>query len=230
MTQLVKAPQSCPFCSQECPSHHALNVHIGKQHRECRTTREANPTIKKKRRDELRIHSLGGLPQCKRCLRKFYGWPQFMGHFDQQTCPILHRWRSESTAGAAEQTSDTAEGILAEAAPAPGDSSLHTFDTTPLLHRPELQTLAQQGHLAELAKSIAAAAVPNHCPEFFQWFSTPAYIARHANKMHEHIRARKEQVTAWVQAHKSLQKPCQFLPGMSSHLGVQCSLDVWGLS
>ena len=97
VTQLVSNPQTCPFCSQNFSHHHALNVHIGKRHKDRRSAKETNPTVKNRRRDELRVHSQGGLPQCKHCFRKFYGWPQFMGHFDRQACPVLHKWSPEHT-------------------------------------------------------------------------------------------------------------------------------------
>ena len=91
VTQILRIQCHCPECGQSFPSAHALKVHIGKSHAELQPRHEPNPSIKNQRRDEYRRYAVKGMPQCRFCLKKFYGWPQFMGHFHQSACPILHR-------------------------------------------------------------------------------------------------------------------------------------------
>ena len=89
ITLQVSFTHRCPHCPQAFPTFHALSVHLGKQHPDCQPKKPSNPTLKNRRKDEYRAHSLQGMPQCKHCLRKFHAWPQFMGHVDQLACSGL---------------------------------------------------------------------------------------------------------------------------------------------
>ena len=90
VTQVLRIRCQCSECGQSFPSTHALSVHMGKAHAAAGARKERNPTVKNQRKDEYRQHALRGRPQCRHCLKCFYGWPQFMGHFSQRACPILH--------------------------------------------------------------------------------------------------------------------------------------------
>ena len=182
----------CKTCGQAFPTFHALSVHIGKQHPSTRPAKECNPTIKNRRRDDLRVHAANGLPQCAHCGKRFYGWPQFMGHIDQHACPVLH----------AQTTVDHASH------PKPPESA--PLAVQPVFHRPEIQTLARQGKLREKGTAIKHLNLLQHCPECHQWCAGAAYISRHANKLHSQIREHQASVAAWVQARGHIQRPCEW--------------------
>ena len=91
VTQILRIQCHCSECGQSFPSAHALKVHMGKSHPELQPRHEPNPTIKNQRKDEYRQYTVKGMPQCRFCMKKFYGWPQFMGHFSQSACPVLHK-------------------------------------------------------------------------------------------------------------------------------------------
>ena len=55
-----------------------------------------------------------------------------------------------------------------EGAPAPGGIRADQHDVTPLLHRQDLQALAQQRRVKDLARAIRETKSANHCPECFQ--------------------------------------------------------------
>ena len=233
VTQILRIQSTCDICGQSFPSHHALKVHKGKQHPESQPKHEPNPTLKNKRVDEYRKHAKGGLPQCRYCLKRFYGWPQFMGHFSQAACPILHRTsrkdpldpRSESTPTLPDTLSthtaaaSVSESGLAPAhgAPAPGSTdptdnplALAHPDPTPLFYREPLQDLARKADVLTLRNQIRLSNLLCHCPECFQKVTRPAYLTRHACQMHSQIAAVQDKVVSWALAKGRLSKPCEW--------------------
>ena len=104
VTQVARLTCCCKVCGQSFPSTHALSVHIGKQHPETRPSKKLSTKEKNVRVDAYRIHSFRGLPQCRHCMKKFYGWPQLMGHISQQACPVLHFGEATALAAPAAET------------------------------------------------------------------------------------------------------------------------------
>ena len=232
VTQILRIRSTCPTRGQSFPSKRALKVHIGKQHPHLQPKHEPNPTVKNQRKDEYRRYAKGGRPQCRFCLKKFYGWPQFMGHFSQNACPKLHLPVAPSSQTEPETPTCPSEiipgksPIEPDAGPTPSPVletsrafapkepedvvALAEPDPTPLFHRPALQELARQGKLHQLGQEIRKCQLMNHCPECFQWVSSPAYLSRHAVKMHESVRLLQCSVEQWVQQRSGLTKPCQW--------------------
>ena len=91
VTKVLRVRSTCPVCSQQFPSLHAMRVHFGKEHRKDKPKKETTPTVKNQRRDEFRVHARDGLPICKHCNKSFHGWPASMGHFSQEACPVLYQ-------------------------------------------------------------------------------------------------------------------------------------------
>ena len=233
VTQILRIGSTCDICGQSFPSHHALKVHKGKQHPELQPKHEPNPTVKNRRVDEYRRHAKGGLPQCRYCLKRFYGWPQFMGHFSQGACPILHRTRREdppasrsnpqptppdpsNTPTASEFASESGPAP-AHGAPAPGstDPDVHHLalahpDPTPLFYRETLQDLARKSDIITLRNQIRMSNLLCHCPECFQKVTRPSYLTRHACQMHPHTAAVQDRVVSWALAKGRLSKPCEW--------------------
>ena len=228
VTQIIRVRSHCQICGQSFPSKHALKVHIGKQHPDAQPRHEPNPTIKNRRLDVYRKFAKGGLPQCRFCLKKFYGWPQFMGHFSQNACPM---WsgpdntsqhdtrvppdgRSAAPSGQVQQFSQPAALVELGASAPTADKevtvALAEPDPVPLFHRPDIQDLAQQGDVRKLCRVIRDSQTLNHCPECFQKVTRPAYLSRHAVKMHPAIRDLQPDVEAWAQKRSGLLKPCQW--------------------
>ena len=132
ITQQVAFHYQCPHCPQAFPTFHSLNVRLGKSHSAQQPRKDKNPTLKNKRRDDYRVHSLTGMPQCKHCLRRFHAWPQFMGHVDQRACEGLQAAYATSESqpdGSGKLKPDTSsQGALA-----PGGVPALEHDILPLL-------------------------------------------------------------------------------------------------
>ena len=110
VTQVARLTCCCKVCGQSFPSTHALSVHIGKQHPETRPSKKLSTKEKNVRVDAYRIHSFRGLPQCRHCMKKFYRWPQLMGHISQQACPVLHFGEATALAAPAAETHESLLG------------------------------------------------------------------------------------------------------------------------
>ena len=206
ITQQVAFHYQCPHCPQAFPTFHSLNVHLGKSHSAQQPRKDKNPTLKNKRRDDYRVHSLTGMPQCKHCLRRFHAWPQFMGHVDQRACEGLQAAYATSESqhdGSGKLKPDTSsQGALA-----PGGVPALEHDILPLLYRPELQSLARQQQPKTLAAAVRQANCSNHCPECYQWCTSHSYVVKHAVKMHASVQQAQASVAAWVQARTCIQRP-----------------------
>ena len=226
VTQILRIRSSCQICGQSFPSKHALKVHIGKMHPEAQPRHEPNPTIKNRRVDEYRKFAKGGRPQCRFCLKRFYGWPQFMGHFSQNACPIYHAPPTGSAVpstppvskrpatSATPDVKPSSEAVVLPRAPAPFSTSetpaLAEPDPVPLFYRPSIQAVAKQGNIRKLRDAIRECNILCHCPECFQRVTKPSYLSRHAVKMHQSIRELEPSVEAWAQQRSGLSKPCQW--------------------
>ena len=245
VTQVLRIQCHCSECGQAFPSSHALKVHIGKKHPGLQRRHESNPTIKNRRKDEYRRHALDGLPQCRHCRKKFYGWPQFMGHFSQEACPILHKPRTQPDAKSAHSLApapvvqqsppavapveppvastpaDPARVIMEEGVETIGPGDLEALASpTPLFYRPALQQLARQNRLGDLAQAIRDSNSLQHCPECWQWVTGPSYLSRHALKCHANMQKAQQRVQTWAQKRGRLQKPCEWCLSGYSRVGT----------
>ena len=226
VTQVLRIRCQCRICGQAFPSTHALSVHMGKSHAEAGERKEQNPTVKNRRKDEFRQHSLRGRPQCRHCRKSFYGWPQFMGHFSQKACPILHQAPAPASSPAPTNPPDVANCLVeplgeqppvssAHGVPAPGGEfseqpATRPQSEIPLLYRPELQQLATRHTLRQLATEICRTNTLHHCPECFQYCVRPSYVARHAVKMHTNISVHQTRVLAWIKQRIRVRRPCEW--------------------
>ena len=176
------------------------------------------------------MHAKGGMPQCRYCLKRFYGWPQFMGHFSQASCPVLHRVSEDHVDPA--RTPATGNAVVrhpehplpttdAESAPAQGThasgsavdmqpAGLADPDPVPLFHRQTFQELARRLDLRTLRAKIRDTNLLYHCPECFQRVTHPSYLARHACKMHPPIADAQDRVLSWALSKGRVSKPCEW--------------------
>ena len=97
VTQVLRVACSCDVCGLQFASFHALRTHIGKSHPEFRValTKEGYATRSERKDDHMR-YAKDGSPQCNQCFKKFSGWPGFMAHFNQKSCPTLHTQGQEA--------------------------------------------------------------------------------------------------------------------------------------
>ena len=214
VTNVLQLRSMCPVCGVGFPSNHAVNVHIGKQHQDVRKPREPSSAIKNRNNDAARAHALHGMPTCRHCLKSFHGWPQFFGHIHQEACPILHAHRPVHTPTPPSDTAPTSSQLvdssLAQRAFAPEEAAATHPEIVPLFHRTALQTVARAQDLRELAKQISSSGSLNHCPECYQWCTSPAYVSRHAVKAHPLVRQHQESVLSWLKQRGNLLRPCEF--------------------
>ena len=212
VTQVLQLRRRCPVCGVGFPSNHAVNVHIGKQHRDHRKPRERNPTVKNQQNDAARAHALHGMPTCRHCLKSFHAWPQFFGHFHQEACPVLHAHpTAESpTHPADSSTPPPAASLLAHGASAPEEVPTAQVDPPPLFHLDSIQALARKRDVQALAKAIRTHGIFHHCPECRHWCTGPTYITRHAIKAHSVISQHQPAVLQWLKNRGHLQRPCEF--------------------
>ena len=224
VTAVASFQCACPECGQYFPSSHALSVHIGKQHAGTRPSKAKSTREKQVRCEEYRQHSVHGMPQCRHCNRRFYGWLQFRGHFSQQACPILHYQAHAVHRGPTLPSTNPTpldpaapSAVHFEAPPAygafaPGGGS--TVPTqqpdVPLFDRPELQQLAKRRSVKELAAAIRASGSLQHCPLCFQWMTKASYVARHACTMHPALAAVQTRVVEWAQSKPPPLCPCNW--------------------
>ena len=222
VTRIQRFQCSCPTCGQSFPSTHALSVHIGKQHPETRPPKLRSTKAKNQMNDAYRQHAKDGLPQCVHCAKRFYGWPQFMGHFSQQACPVLFlKSLPETPTVPAPPTMSTTDASSparpAQGAFAPGSQLLEQRveapppqQEVPIFDRPELQTLAKAGDLHGLAAALRKINRLHHCPQCNQWIANTSYVARHACKMHSAVKEAQPAVLQWIKQRGRLSSPCEW--------------------
>ena len=215
VTHIQRLRCACPICSQEFPSTHALSVHMGKKHPESRPAKTSNTTLKNARKDEFRHHAAHGLPECKHCGKRFYGWPQFMGHFSQHACPVLFKRHLDVHHKAPTQLEPQGPTESAQGAFAPGlstdpDTKAVEAEPVPAFANPSFIALAVKGDLHGLAAAIRSVNRNNYCPQCNQWVASPSYVARHACKMHSNILAVQPLVLQWTKNRGRLSSPCEW--------------------
>ena len=206
VTQLLRARFHCPQCGQTFPSHHALQVHIGKSHKKptpTSPTQDPKPCYQRRNDERFRIHALNGLPTCRHCHRSFHGWPEFSGHFRGSACPVLHA-APDSTAPRCSLP------ILAKGASVPEEGTERGQEPTPLFHRPDLQLLAKRNQVRQLATAIYNSGRLNFCPECGQWCTHPKYLSRHANKIHPHLAQHHALIQRWARSKNRASQPCEW--------------------
>ena len=69
---------ACPVCDEQFVSAAALKVHARRKH---------NITEQAENIFDRRKHSIGGLPQCSGCLKKFSRWQTLRQHINNHSCP-----------------------------------------------------------------------------------------------------------------------------------------------
>ena len=114
-----------------------------------------------------------------------------------------------------EASSDTAvrpaQGALAPGSLSqPSEPITAELPQTPAFHRPDLQALAKQGRIADLAAALRKLNRLHYCPECGQWIANPSYVARHACKMHPHIRNAQPAILQWIKLRGRLSSPCEW--------------------
>ena len=165
------------------------------------------------------------MPQCKLCLRKFSGWPAFMGHISQRACPVMILSDTKAPVVNSPQPHDVTprsdRGLFADRAHAPEEPTdpptqqANSETSVPIFHDQTLQTLAAQGprQLTVMAKRVRDNFSLQHCPECYQWVASPSYLSRHACKSHSSyssIAAQQSAVLQWIKNRGRLQRPCEF--------------------
>ena len=164
----------------------------------------SHPHPRPRRNDEqFRQHALHGMPTCKHCLRSFHGWPEFSGHFRGSACPILH---SDPPGSPHHELSRP----LAKGASAPERTEEATTEPLPLFQRTDLQQLAANKQLKELASAIRTSKRLQFCPECGQWCTKPSYLSRRANQIHPHMAMHHKAICSWAQRKTRLSQPCEW--------------------
>ena len=146
-----------------------------------------------------------GRLQCNQCFKKFSGWPAFMAHFNQKSCPVL-RTKGQEAEGPSSIGDSSACGTLA-----PG-GGLQTRPSTKATHVFQLQStkdIACAGVLSRLASHLRQFGKPDKCSECGVRCN-PMYISRHACKQHPWMKQANFQDTEWVGNSQIPSNPCQW--------------------
>ncbi|OLP94419.1 LINE-1 reverse transcriptase-like [Symbiodinium microadriaticum] len=76
---------ACPHCEDTFLTEHALKIHCGIRH-PAPVSEERRPVVQKLNPME---HSIGGLPHCRSCGRKFAKWQNFKHHIESGACEAM---------------------------------------------------------------------------------------------------------------------------------------------
>ena len=227
VTRVLRVRSTCPECGQQFPSHHALKVHIGRQHKQCYPDQPPPDKPRTQDQERYRQHARQGLPQCRHCNKKFHGWPAFTSHFATRACPVYHAadYDSVNSPSGTSFEPSTAHGAHAPSGGLPTADSPLTSDlqptlvadpapqNVPLFYRPELQALARARKITELIAAIHASAALNYCPECWQWCTSPSYLSRHAVSIHSEVQRHQQAVRSWAQSIGRVLRPCEWCRG-----------------
>ena len=190
ITQVARIACSCNTCGQQFASFHALRTHIGKRHPEqsIAQTRASHATRAEKRDDHIKF-AKEGRPQCNQCLQKFSGWPAFMAHFNQRSCPVMHA--PERDAVGTEPPPDVT--FACGAFEPEGTSSTALAEEPVPVRMASTTAVAKTGNLSLIAKHLREHGRIDRCPEC-GIHCKPMYVTRHACKQHSWIQQAHAQV------------------------------------
>ena len=214
MLRIIRQATACPIRGVMCDSLHAVRTHIGKSHPEQSQAKTKQSYADKSRIDNnFMKHAYDGKPECAHCRKQFSTWKAYMGHWQQQACPI---WHSPTTGHfTKEATSSLADGAsVPERAPA---SQSETFTArlvaprpAPLFERVDVQTAARSGSEADLPALVRDEINQGHCPICRYKCENNMYLARHACKQHPEIARPEAEVRQWTQARSGIGQPCRW--------------------
>ena len=83
----------CHVCGLSFASRASLRAHVTRKHQGGgnQNAAKAKAAVHDKNlRSQYMVHSVEGLPKCKHCLKEFSGWPQYVYHFTNTACTVLH--------------------------------------------------------------------------------------------------------------------------------------------
>ncbi|CAE7258493.1 PKAR [Symbiodinium sp. CCMP2592] len=84
-----KAIWACPLCSEQFITQAALKIHARRAHK---------IVAQRKNIFNRLVHSVGGLPQCASCLKRFSKWQSLETHINTDACTVQTAWTQDPTA------------------------------------------------------------------------------------------------------------------------------------
>ena len=169
---------ACPYCDSSFSTAAALKVHAQRTHGH---RDEPQPLFDKAR------HSVGGLPTCRYCAKKFSRWQTLAQHINRMSCPVFDytEARSEDHLG------------LLEHSPAPDGKdeveptiSLPTSaqpDVLPVFRQPPVQQIARKGLKHFIPCKKLGLYLQQHCAICGQWTATNKVMKLHYRHSHPEI-------------------------------------------
>ena len=133
--QMPAQPQTCPECGISYNTRAALLTHMAKHHPEKAAAAPPEPYHKT-------LDSLGGLPQCSHCKKKFSTWQLLQRHVEGNYCSVRHSFLPQPLT-----TSQQPEQSVLPVPPVFSDNSiqqlLHKYAANAVFHIPNRQRYKQ---------------------------------------------------------------------------------------
>ena len=191
------APQHvCPHCEAVFLTLHALHIHCGIKHPN--STEEAGKSARKYTFDPAQ-HSVGGLPHCRACGRKFTKWQYLKHHIEVGACVTV--------GGASFVHKPTAEVELrAELQPPtqpPLASQEPQMQNLPLVQRPFFQAAWARWE-SLLSNAALRQELQAHCVLCHFWVADHQHIKQHQRRVHwDIVHPLQDSVTSICRSFKS---------------------------
>ena len=170
---------ACPLCDSFFSTAAALKIHAQRTHG---------------RRDEPQQifdrtkHSLGGLPACKFCLKKFARWQTLAHHINYMACPVFEDnslTPDLPTASSTETPLDAVTTVPENQTICLPDAEVH--DALPLVQQPPVQHIARKGLKHFIAHKQMGSYLRQHCAICGQWTATNKVMKLHYRNTHPDI-------------------------------------------
>ena len=167
---------ACPHCEDTFLTEHALKIHCGIRH-PAPVSEERRPVVQKLNPME---HSIGGLPHCRSCGRKFAKWQNFKHHIESGAC--------EAMGGSSFVHKPPAEVEMKAAVPAPALPPVAhqppPEQNLPLVERPYFRT-SWRNWESLLMNAAIRQELKAHCVLCHFWVADYQHIKQHQRRTHQ---------------------------------------------
>ncbi len=186
---------ACPFCEELFPTQVALKIHAKRTHQHC----DSATIIFNKS-----VHSIGGLPTCKFCHKKFTRWQTLAHHISANRCPKYVYEPTEPTFLYDHQPAKI------ETAEVSQTLSVST-ETAPLGQKSEVIAIARRGLNAFIRVPAITQQLLQTCGLCGQWIASHRTVKRDYQYSHADVlTALGDRIQKYVQRTATACPTCHF--------------------